>query len=400
MPSITLKKNRVRPIACGHPWIFSGAIYKSEGLDDQCDQVLVKGPGGEVMGHGFYSPKSEIRVRLYERTDRTELEPIDVAFFKKRIEGAVDRRARLGLPGEKTTGFRLINSEGDGLPGVTVDKWGDLVVFQLTTRAPAKHGEQFARALAEVFGQGTAIFQAEAPRAMADREGIPVESGWHGDQKPEYVEFLENGLTFQVHTEDFQKTGHYADMRLHRRWFAEHCRGRRVLDAYSYTGAFGLLAALEGAQAVTCVDSSAPALERLAKNAELNGIAHRVEAVESKVDDFLRSAYDRELKFDAIVLDPPKLAPRKKHVKKALKLYRSLTLQALRLLEPGGIIALGSCSEAIGPDELERVFANCCARDELSIDTIYRGTQSPDHPVPSAMPEGRYLSFIAAQKRL
>ena len=398
-PTVKLKRKRVWPIKCGHPWIFSGAVASTEGVDEATDQVVVVDDQGDVIGHGLFSANSQIRVRLYERTDTGELEPPGVSFFAERIQRAVVRRAILGLPGEQTTGYRLINSEGDGLPGAVVDRWEDLVAMQLTTAFMDRHRETFVSALQQELGADVAILEVAAPAAMARQEGFAPTSGWRGEGRREQVIFRENGVIFEVDAEAFQKTGHYADMRVHRRWLARRCGGKEVFDGYCYTGGFGLSAACAGASRVVCVDSSAAALKALHRNAELNEVQHLVEAREAKVDDTLRSAYDRGERFDVIILDPPKLAPRKEHKKKALKVYEALTIQALRVLKPQGIIAVGSCSQAIGPEELERVLGTCCGRDGLWTDVIYRGTQAPDHPVPAGMREGRYLSLVAAQRR-
>jgi 23S rRNA (cytosine1962-C5)-methyltransferase len=395
---VVLKRKSVAAIRGGHPWIFSGAIQKTIDVDDESAQVLIRDADGGVLGHGLYSPQSQIRVRMYERTDAEQLEALTAAFFAKKIAAARKRRERFGLPSQETTGYRVVNSEGDGLPGLVVDRWEDLLVFQLTTLALVRHREVLIEGLREVFsdvGQ-LALMEAEAPVAMAQREGFSARGGWVGEHRPETVEFRELDLHYSIGTGEFQKTGHYADMRPHREWFSRTSEGRRIFDGFCYTGAFGLLAAKRGAARVVCVDSSARAIEAVERNAERNGL-EQVEARRGKVDDALRSAFDRGERFDGVVLDPPKLAPRRKHVAGALKVYESLVIQAARLLEPGGLLALGSCSEAIGPEELERVLSSCASRLGRAASVVYLGTQPPDHPVVAGMREGRYLTFLAGQ---
>lgn len=399
-PKITVTPRSIHPILCGHPWIFSGGIQKSIGLTDKTTTLLICNPDQEVIGHGFYSPESQIRVRVFALTNDETLPEINASFFEARIMAARRRRQRVGLPKEGiTTGFRLLNSEGDGLPGATVDQWGNLLVFQLTTYAMDHYREAFVEGLKAAFADhdDLVILESAAPKAIAAREGIPPSEGLRWGHPPELVRFMESGLNYEIEIQNFQKTGHYADMRIHREWFASHSRGMRILDAYCYSGAFGLLAAKSGAREVVCVDSSRQALELVERNAALNQLS-QVNTAVAKVDDFLRSAYDRNLCFDGIILDPPKLAPRKKHVKKALKYYESITLQALRLLEPQGILALGSCSEAIGLDELDRICSTVAGREGVSLSTIYAGTQAPDHPTPAGMKESKYLSFLAIQR--
>ncbi|MBA2660950.1 MAG: class I SAM-dependent rRNA methyltransferase [Bradymonadaceae bacterium] len=395
-PSITLKQNKSRPVLSGHPWIFSGAIDRVEGVSDQDDLVRVLDHDGSPLAFGLYSPNSQIRVRVLRCPEDFD-GLFDAAFLAARLGEARARRTLLALPSKMTTGFRLINSEGDGLPGLIVDVFDNLVVMQLTTMPMVRRRQALVEALEMVFADvdGLAILEADAPISIARLEGFELQGGWRTPNAPEATLFKENGLVFELSTANFQKTGHFADMRIHRRWVAENAAGRRVLDAFSYTGGFGLLAAAHGAEAVVCVDSSAPALETLRHNAALNGL-EQVEAVQSKVDNYLRSAFDRGLRFDIVVLDPPKLAPSVHDVKKALKLYESNCIEALRVLSPGGLLCVGSCSKAIGLPELERVFAICTARSARPLSVVYHGTQSPDHPYPAAMVEGRYITFIAA----
>jgi 23S rRNA (cytosine1962-C5)-methyltransferase len=201
-------------------------------------------------------------------------------------------------------------------------------------------------------------------------------------------------VRFGIDTAQFQKTGHFADMRPHRRWIAQLARGKSVLDAYSYTGGFGLYAACAGATRVVSVDSSAQATARVTLNAALNEVSDRVEVVTSKVDDYLRSAYDKGQRFDIIVLDPPKLAPSRQAAAKALKVYDALVIQASRLLTPDGLLCVTSCSEAIGLSELERVMGACAERTGRVFDAVYVGAQGVDHPWPASMPEGRYATFL------
>jgi 23S rRNA (cytosine1962-C5)-methyltransferase len=396
MPTVILKSNKARPIAAGHPWIFSGAIARIDGEKSLKDVVEVRDESGAHLGWGLYSPQSQIRVRML-RTPKDFTGIVDARFFADQLGDARRRRRMLGLPGEQTTGFRLVNSEGDGLPGLIVDVFAELVVFQLTTLPMVHHRDAIVSGIRSAFEDvaDLKILEASAPLKIAGLEGFVPNEGWHGAAATEDVWFKEDGVLFGIDPTKFQKTGHFADMRIHRRWVGELSRDRRVLDAYSYTGGFGLQAAAGGARQVICVDSSAAAIETVAKNAGRNGF-DQVEAVQSKVDDYLRSAYDRGVRFDVIVLDPPKLAPTKSAVVKALKVYESLCVQALRLLEPGGILCVGSCSEAIGLFELERTLGACTARLERPLSVVYHGAQSPDHPYPAAMTEGHYLTFVAA----
>lgn len=391
-PAVVLKKGKSRFVECGHPWIFSGAIASTRGEPGPERAIQILRHDGELLGWGVYSPRSQIRVRQIEAPEGFDGE-LGEGFFAERLEVAAARRARLGLPGEQTTGFRLVNSEGDGLPGLIVDRFERLVTVQLTTLPMVRRREAIVGALRRVLGE-VAVREVGAPEGIASKEGFEPVDAWHGQVRPERVEFRENGAWFIVQTAEFQKTGHYADMREHRAWVARQAPGVRVLDGYSYTGGFGVQAARAGAERVVCVDTSAAALERVTENAARNEVD--VEVEQASVDDYLRSAYDRQVRFDIVVLDPPKLAPTKKHRGKALKLYQALCIQAARVLAPGGMLCVGSCSEPIGIEGLERALGAAVARTGRALRTVRAGHQAADHPHPCAMPEGRYLSFVAA----
>jgi len=384
--SITLRRGRSKPIFLGHPWVFSGAIAAAELTGS--DLVQVFDDNQTSIGWGLYSEHSDIRVRMVRGSDSGRL---GRAEFESALLRALERRRALGLPNPKTNVFRLVNSEGDGLPGLIVDVLGSTLSVQVTTAPMARRLEAITEALATVFPNST-ILAVPAPPAILELEKFEPSTGWLRGEA-EGIDIVEGGVRFSIDPKSIQKTGHYADMRIHRQWFASIASGESILDAYSYTGGFGLHAAVAGAREVVCIDSSRDALERAKINADLNQVA--VSCVVSKVDDFLRSSFDKGKLWSRIVLDPPKLAPSRKHADKALKVYESLAVQALRVLEPGGVMAIGSCSEAIGLAEIERIVASAVARVGRSGATIYLGTQSPDHPYPPAMPEARYLTFWA-----
>ncbi len=394
LPSVTLKKKRERPIRCGHPWIFSGAIAGTTGARDTTGLVRVLAHDGSLLGIGLRSPESSIRVRMLGVSTQQRPRILDVAFFERALHAALAQRITLGLP-ESTNAYRVVNSEGDGLPGLTIDRLGDLVVFQLTTMPMFAVREAISQALKKVF-PGAAILEIPAPDKIAELEGFAPQHHWWTASPPEAITVHEGDVLFDIPTDDFQKTGHYADMRPHRAWIGGVANGKRVLDAYSYTGGFGLHAARGGAAKVVSVDSSQTACDAARRNATRNDVGEVMEVVHSKIDDYLRSAYDRGIRFDIIVLDPPKLAPNRRAVNKALGVYEAIGVQALRLLEPGGIFCMTSCSEAIGPEELERALGACVAREQRDLSIVTTGPQGLDHPWPAAMSEGQYATFTAA----
>jgi len=271
-----------------------------------------------------------------------------------------------------------------------------VLTVQITTAPMFRRFAVIAEALRRVFPSHH-VLRIPPPEFVATKERFSVEFGWEGAAGPDEVEVNEGQVKFVIPTDRMQKTGHYADMRIHREWVSRISKNKRVLDAYSYSGGFGLHAAAGGAAEVVCVDSSADACDAVRRNAQINEF--EIHAQQSKVDDFLRSSFDRGARFDVVILDPPKLAPSKKHTTGALRLYESLAIQAVRIIEEG-VLCVGSCSEAIGLFELERVMSNVQARTGRRLSTIYVGTQSPDHPYPTSMQEGRYLTFLAVQVSL
>jgi 23S rRNA (cytosine1962-C5)-methyltransferase len=387
MTQVTLKSGKSRPVVSGHPWVFSGAIAKVDKPGD--DFVEVLDDEGRSLGFGLLSEHSDIRIRMAPSL----CAPLGVPEFAASITAALNRRLTLGLGGDDHNAFRLVNSEGDGLPGLIVDHLGNVLTVQITTAPMFRRLNTIVEALRLVFPDHH-VLRIPPPEFVATKERFSIEFGWEGTPGPDEVTVREGDVVFVIPTDRMQKTGHYADMRIHREWVSRISRGKRVLDAYSYSGGFGLHAAAGGASEVVCVDSSADACDAVRRNAEINGFG--VHTQQSKVDDFLRSSFDRGSRFDIVILDPPKLAPSKKHATGALRLYESLAIQAVRIIEDG-ILCVGSCSEAIGLYELERVMSNVQARTDRRMSTIYVGTQSPDHPYPTSMPEGRYLTFLAVQ---
>lgn len=390
MRTVHLKRGKSGPIKAGHPWVFSGSIHRVDGEHDG-DVVQVVGDRGDRLGLGLYSENSSIRVRMLG-----DISDFNDTILNARLAAALRRRETLGVSALSDV-YRVVNSEGDDLPGLSVDRFGEnLITFLPSTLPMFRRREQIARALADLF-VGAAVLERPAPPAIANLEGFtPVET-WHGQPPSAPVICSEDGVRYVIDTSEpgaMQKTGHYADMREHRVWIGELAAGRRVLDAYSYTGGFALHSAVMGATRVVAVDSSPSAIAGVQANASENAVT--IETHVSDTGDYLRSAFDRGERFDIVVLDPPKLAPRRKHVGKAMKVYEAIAVQAARLVDAHGVLAIGSCSEAIGPDELGRVFASVTQRLGRATHVVKTGGPPADHPYPAAMPEGRYLTFVAA----
>jgi 23S rRNA (cytosine1962-C5)-methyltransferase len=396
MNEIVLTSSRRGSRSGGHPWIFEDAIGRVSPNIEQGSCVHVLGADGTTsIGWGLYSMKSKIRVRLIDVPNDFS-GTVDRVFLARTLRKALQERKELGLDTAETNGFRLINSEGDGLGGVTLDVYANVCFLQLTTFPMVQRRDEIVAAIGETFTRDMAIYEVAAPSKICDLEGFPEKRGWHGEKQPAEVEFVEDGVRFVIRPEEAQKTGHYADMRIHRQWLARRAAGKTMLDIYCYTGGFGLHAAKAGATEVLCIDSSQSAVATAMENATRNGF-DTLRAVVGKADDQMRSLADRGQVFDIVVVDPPKLASHRSQVRRAQRHFESQCVHALRLVKENGILALGSCSEAMGMESLHTVLANASSRLKRRAAVIYTGAQSPDHPYLVSMPQGRYLSFLAAR---
>ena len=392
MPSVWLRKGHVQPVWAGHPWVFAQAVDHLEGAPAPGDAVTVRDPKGQPLGRGFWSPKSAIVVRVLSRDPE---DPLDANFFRKKLERARDWRTELlGLPGEATDGYRLCHAEGDGLPGLVVDMHGDTAIVQLSTLGLKLREDLIFAEVMRVTGASSVI---EARSGSQKLEGFEVEPRVvRGAERTETV-FRERGMQLSVPVELTQKTGYYFDQRENRALVERMARGRRVLDAFCYLGGFGLAAARGGAESVLSLDSSAPALANAAglalKNGQADRIRYQCEDTRSALPELAR----RHELFDLVVLDPPKLAPSGRHLDAGRRAYRRVNANALRLVEPGGLLFTCSCSGVMRVEDWLRTLA-MAARDadrELTLLGVYGAGE--DHPVPAAFPEGRYLKCALAR---
>jgi 23S rRNA (cytosine1962-C5)-methyltransferase len=370
----------------GHPWVYAQAVERVEGGATAGDEVSVVDPRGNVLGRGFYSPGSAIPVRLLVRDDKTRL---DASLFHARIERAIALRAALGLPNEHTDGFRLVHAEGDGLPGLIVDRYGDVLAVQLGTI-----GMKQREALVY-----EALWALLKPRAIVDRtslqtaktEGFEPSSGVVRGEDVRTLELVERGLRFRIPLELGQKTGFYFDQRSLRARFEQLAHGRRVLDAYCFVGAFALAAARGGAKEVVAVDESALAVEVGAECAAANGVGDRVHFAK---EDARRALTEAHGAFDLVLVDPPRLAPTRGARDQALLAYAKLAQNACRAVRPGGVVVLCSCSAAVDLAALTRALAQGATRANVHATVLERWFQGADHPVPAPFGEGLYLKAL------
>ncbi|MBL8683246.1 MAG: class I SAM-dependent rRNA methyltransferase [Myxococcales bacterium] len=398
MPTVHLRPGHVQPVWTGHPWVFAQAIAKVDGPAPAGSAVDVLDPRGNFLGRGFFSPESAIPVRIVTRKHD---EPLDDALLDQRVKAAVElRRAVLDLPNRETDGYRLIHAEGDGLPGLIVDAYGPVLAAQFLTIGMKKHSESLLRSLVAHTG-ATTVIEVASPRHQKI-EGFEVREGPVFGPTVERLVFRERGFTWSIQPPGApggggQKTGYYFDQRETRAAVEQLARGRRVLDLYSYVGGFSLASARGGATDVLAVDSSQFALDCAATTAEGAGFREKIRFQRGDARKVMAQLAEDNQRFDLVVLDPPKLAMGAKDLDEARGMYRKLNALACKLVAPGGLLVSCSCSQAMTGGEFLRVIATG-ARDVQRDATVLRLLgQPPDHLVPAAFPEGRYLKCVVAR---
>jgi 23S rRNA (cytosine1962-C5)-methyltransferase len=390
MTVVRLKPGHVQPVWVGHPWIYAQAVDGIDGESQGGDEVSVVDPRGNLLGRGFYSPGSAIPVRILVRDATTA---IDRAFFRQRIERAVESRRTLDLPNAETSGFRLVNAEGDGLPGLTVDRYADVLAVQFGTSGMKLHEAEVLDALEDVVAP-RAIIDRTSPRTAAS-EGFESAGGVVRGGPVEALEFRERGFAFRIPITLGQKTGFYFDQRQLRGRVEQLARGAsRVLDAYAFVGAFAMAAVRGGALEVMAVEESAAAVEIGVACAKQNGLADRITFAR---DDVRRVFASHRAEFDLVVADPPRLAPTRSARGAALVAYARLAENVCRATRPGGHVVLCSCSAAVDLDALTRALATGAVRSDVTATVVERSFQGPDHPVPAAFDEGLYLKALVAR---
>ncbi len=387
--TVILRSRRAKPFFSRHPWIYAGAIGEVQGQPADGDEVEVFSHGGHFIARGLYNSRSRVRVRLYcWETNR----PLDENFWRERLEQAIRlRRDVLHLLGPGKA-CRLVFSEGDGLSGLTVDWYDGWVVLQFTGLGLALRRDMFVRILAELLRPRGILLRIE--KSISPLEGLDLTEGvlW-GEAPREPVVIEENGVAFLVDLTGGQKTGFYLDQRENHVAVSRYAAGRRVLDAFCYTGGFGLHAARHGALEVLGVDSSAGAIRLAQLNAERNRLS-QVRFVEAEVFRFLEELAREQQRFGMIILDPPKFAHRQSAVENALQGYRRLLALSLLLLETEGILVTCCCSGLITMEMLEELAAQAATKARRHVQILERHYQPADHPVAVSCRESSYLKCL------
>ncbi len=394
MSSLVLKPGHVQPVWAGHPWVYAQAVLRAEGGAIAGDEVKVVDPRGNVLGRGFYSPRSALVARLFTRgTDERPFE----AILRERLTQALAHRRALGLGNadaeRPTTGYRLVHAEGDGLPGLVVDRFDDVLVAQFLTLGMFLRRELIVGLLAKLVSPVAILDRTPARAATLEGFELAADPWLHGSPV-ESLSFQERGFRFDIPIGLAQKTGFYFDQREVRARVESLSRGARVLDAYGYVGSFALAAARGGAREIHSVDDNLLATEvgaQLAQQHGFDGIVTFTKNDARKELAFAKSSYD------LVIVDPPRLAPTRSSQKNALVAYAKLAELGCRAVKPGGLLVFCSCSAAVDLGKLTRALAAGAMRANVTPFVLERHFQGADHPVPAAFDEGLYLKVLIAR---
>ncbi len=426
-PFVTITQKGAAALQAGHPWVYEGEVLAAEnprdgGLCDVFDQKR------RYLGTGFYNSHSLMRVRVISKNPNDRF---DLPFWRRRLQHAIDYR-RTVMGGEDFKACRLIFGEADYFPGLTVDRFGPVLVaetmslgmermkpvlFPLLVQLLREQGEEISalyqrdegdlrkkeglplykgfydlQAAAAALQNADGPFPAFAAEAFPNTETAPTVSG---DETP--VRILENGIEYQVDFVNGQKTGFFLDQKYNRQAAAKLAAGKRVLDCFTHTGSFGLCCAAAGAASVLSVDVSKEAIALAAQNAARNGLEEKVEYLAADVFDLLPKLKEQRAEFDYIILDPPAFTKSRKTVQAAASGYKEINLRAMQLLPRGGYLATASCSHFIPRPLFEQILADAAKDAGVSLRLIESRGQAPDHPVLWGVPETDYLKFYLFQ---
>ncbi len=394
MPTLILKPGREKSLLRRHPWIFSGAVGQVTGNPQPGATLEVRGAQGAWLARAAWSPASQIRARVWTFD---EDEAVDADFFRRRIAAALQRRSVFGLTA-LTDGLRLIHAESDGLPGLIVDRYGEVLVLQSLTAGSEFWRETLADLLLEATGLSTLYERSDAD--VRELEGLAPRTGLlRGSLSDSRFIIHEYGLKFLVDIATGHKTGFYLDQRANRKRVGELAQGRDVLNCFCYTGGFSIHAAAGGAKSVLSVDTSGEALALGRENAVLNGMqANSLAWSEADVFTALRKYRDQNRAWDLIILDPPKFAPTVAQAEKAARGYKDINRLAFKLLRPGGILVTFSCSGGVDAALFQKIVASAALDAEVEAQIVEYLAQGLDHPVSIHFPEGAYLKGLVCVK--
>ena len=387
MAKAVLRKTRESRVRSGHPWVFASDIERVEGNFEPGDVVDVVSSHNTYLGRAFYNPKSQISLRMLTTHD----EPVDEAFFRRRVQEAWDYRNQFCDPAS----CRLIFSESDFLPGLIVDKFGDYLVVQSLCLGIEKWKQSIVRDLAEIVHPRGIWERSDVP--VRRLEGLEQTTGLLYGEVPDSIDMVENGLRFVVDVKNGQKTGFFLDQKENRAAIAPLCKGARVLDCFCHNGSFSLHAAKYGARSVLGVDISEEALEVARLNAENNGLSDVVTFEAHNCFDHLRELTDAHEQFDVVILDPPAFTKTRAAVESALRGYKEINLRGMKLVRKGGFLVTCSCSQHVSPEQFKDMINQAARDSKTKLRLVENRTQGHDHPILPASPETQYLKCMILQ---
>ncbi|MDQ7728181.1 class I SAM-dependent rRNA methyltransferase [Halomonas sp. SpR8] len=388
---LRLNKNADRRLKAGHLWIYSNEIdIKETPLKNFAagETALVEASNGKVMAVAYVNPHSLIAARVMSRDPEMRL---DRSLFVHRFNQALALRQRLYTQ----PFYRLIHGEGDLLPGLVIDRFGDVLVVQLNTAGMQAMADEIVDALEKVIKPEVIVFRNDTGGRR--QEGLEAHVDVIKGTLPDEVVLEENGARFVVPVLNGQKTGWFFDHRVNREWINRSVEGKRVLDVFSYVGGWGVQAAVHGANQVLCLDASGPALDQVARNAELNGVQEKVAVSEGDAFEALAALKADGEEFDVVILDPPAFIKKRKDIPNGERAYARLNREAMRLLGRDGLLLSASCSMHLAPERLMDVVRGAVRHQDRHGQVIFQGHQGPDHPVHPAIPETSYLKALGVR---
>ncbi|OUP67185.1 rRNA large subunit methyltransferase I [Drancourtella sp. An177] len=390
---VILKKGEGRMLKSGGAWIFDNEIAHVLGTYEDGDIVIVKDFDGFAMGRGFINRNSKIRVRMLTRNADQE---IDEAFFRRRLSDAWEYRKKT----VDTGSCRIVFGEADFLPGMVIDKFSDVLVFQALALGMDRYKELLIRLLKEILLEDGIHIRGVYERSDAkerEKEGLKKVKGFFGDEFDTNVLIEENGVKYIVDVKDGQKTGFFLDQKYNRLAIQRLCKDARVLDCFTHTGSFALNAGIAGAKSVLGVDASDLAVEQARKNAEINGLEKSVSFLSADVFELLPELEKQGEQYDIVILDPPAFTKSRSSVKNAVKGYREINMRGMKLVKDGGYLATCSCSHFMDYELFTKTIAQAAKSVHCRLRQVEFRTQAPDHPILWAADESYYLKFYIFQ---
>jgi 23S rRNA (cytosine1962-C5)-methyltransferase len=393
LPRIVLKPKHAQPFYARHPWVFAGSISEVVGNPSDGAEVDLVNHLGAFVARGLFNSQSKIRVRLYSWDESSRL---DREFWRTRIRSAIHLRHHvLNLDRSMAAAYRVVFGEADFLSGLVVDRYADYLAVQFTSLAMGLRREEILELLVEELNPRGIVIRTE--KGISRMEGLDLSDGWAWGAAPDGDLVIEEyGLKFVINLSEGQKTGYYLDQRDNRATVARLCPGKRVLDAFCYSGGFGIRAAKAGAERVMCVDASDGAIDLAFQNAMINAVSN-IDFIAADVFEQMADLVEEKQTFEVVILDPPKFARDKRSVPDAIRGYRRLHQLAMKLLTPDGVLVSCCCSGLVPIEDFEDVIAQCAVQARRNLQILERRGPSPDHPVAIACRESSYLKCIISR---